>query len=182
VARRSAAVLGLLLEVLVEMEVGASSTPSCLETSEGLLPALDSAIWQGTKITRLKAQSGRSILVPASLSRITLDQTAVSFGLRLSRDDRSLIAETVPTYFVTGGACQHLICLTADVDAFRNSYGDDAAEIVSTSPLLVACCPWLTPARPRHCPLGVKTYGSTLSIPSYPNLDLDLSTLISLPL
>ena len=39
--------------------------------------------------------------------------------------------DTVPTYFVTGGPCQHLICLTADVEAFRNTYGGDALELVS---------------------------------------------------
>jgi hypothetical protein len=39
--------------------------------------------------------------------------------------------DTVPTYFVSGGACQHLICLTADVQAFKGAYGDDAQEVVS---------------------------------------------------
>jgi hypothetical protein len=39
--------------------------------------------------------------------------------------------EVVPTQFVTGGACPHLICLTADVDAFKGFWGDDASEIVS---------------------------------------------------
>ncbi|KAK8853475.1 hypothetical protein IAR55_004182 [Kwoniella newhampshirensis] len=36
---------------------------------------------------------------------------------------------TVPTYFVTGGSCQHTLCLTADVAAFRDAYGQDALEV-----------------------------------------------------
>ncbi|WWD19907.1 hypothetical protein CI109_104376 [Kwoniella shandongensis] len=36
---------------------------------------------------------------------------------------------TVPTYFVTGGSCQHTLCLTADVAAFRDTYGQDAKEV-----------------------------------------------------
>ncbi|KAK4689435.1 hypothetical protein P7C73_g673, partial [Tremellales sp. Uapishka_1] len=37
---------------------------------------------------------------------------------------------TVPTYFVTGGqGCQHTICLSADVDAFRTAWGADATEV-----------------------------------------------------
>ncbi|WWC72295.1 uncharacterized protein I206_106257 [Kwoniella pini CBS 10737] len=35
----------------------------------------------------------------------------------------------VPTYFVTGGECAHTICLTADVEAFKDAQGDDAHEI-----------------------------------------------------
>ncbi|WWC64887.1 uncharacterized protein I303_107501 [Kwoniella dejecticola CBS 10117] len=36
---------------------------------------------------------------------------------------------TVPTYFVTGGECAHTICLTADVEAFKDAQGDDAHEV-----------------------------------------------------
>lgn len=40
-------------------------------------------------------------------------------------------SEAVPGQFVTGGACQHFICLTADVNVFRQVWGEDATEIVS---------------------------------------------------
>ncbi|OCF77508.1 hypothetical protein I204_01496 [Kwoniella mangroviensis CBS 8886] len=36
---------------------------------------------------------------------------------------------TVPTYFVTGGDCSHTICLTADVNAFKDAQGDGAHEV-----------------------------------------------------
>ncbi|WVR09683.1 hypothetical protein IAU60_006758 [Kwoniella sp. DSM 27419] len=36
---------------------------------------------------------------------------------------------TVPTYLVTGGECAHTICLTADIDAFKNEHGADAHEV-----------------------------------------------------
>ncbi|WWC92000.1 uncharacterized protein L201_006954 [Kwoniella dendrophila CBS 6074] len=36
---------------------------------------------------------------------------------------------TVPTYFVTGGDCQHTLCLTADVKAFKDAQGADAHEV-----------------------------------------------------
>ncbi|WRT69945.1 uncharacterized protein IL334_006936 [Kwoniella shivajii] len=35
----------------------------------------------------------------------------------------------VPTYFVTGGDCAHTICLTGDVEAFRNAQGSEAHEV-----------------------------------------------------
>ena len=40
---------------------------------------------------------------------------------------------TVPTSFVTGGPCTHLICLTADVDAFKNAHGESAVDLVSSA-------------------------------------------------
>jgi hypothetical protein len=42
-----------------------------------------------------------------------------------------ILIETIPTSFVTGGPCEHLICLTADVNAFHDAFGDSAQEIVS---------------------------------------------------
>jgi hypothetical protein len=51
-----------------------------------------------------------------------------------SRSSADLIrhdVDTVPTYLVTGGACPHTICLTGDVNAFKNEHGDDALEVVS---------------------------------------------------
>ncbi|WVW86468.1 hypothetical protein I302_108516 [Kwoniella bestiolae CBS 10118] len=36
---------------------------------------------------------------------------------------------TVPTYFVTGGECSHTICLTGDVQAFKDAQGDGAHEV-----------------------------------------------------
>ncbi|WWC95078.1 hypothetical protein V866_001930 [Kwoniella sp. B9012] len=36
---------------------------------------------------------------------------------------------TVPTYFVTGGDCSHTICLTADVNAFKDAQGNGAHEV-----------------------------------------------------
>ncbi|WVQ66786.1 uncharacterized protein L199_004977 [Kwoniella botswanensis] len=36
---------------------------------------------------------------------------------------------TVPTYFVTGGDCSHTICLTADVNAFKDAQGGGAHEV-----------------------------------------------------
>lgn len=37
--------------------------------------------------------------------------------------------QIVPTKFVTGGGCNHFICLTADVALFKHAYGMDATEV-----------------------------------------------------
>jgi len=45
----------------------------------------------------------------------------------------------VPTNFVSGGPCAHLVCLTADVDAFKNAYGGSAVDLVRRQRSEVKC-------------------------------------------
>ncbi|EIW72188.1 hypothetical protein TREMEDRAFT_55843 [Tremella mesenterica DSM 1558] len=46
------------------------------------------------------------------------------FARYVNSDGRS-----VPTKFVTGGGCQHFICLVADVHAFQDVFGEEASEV-----------------------------------------------------
>ena len=37
---------------------------------------------------------------------------------------------SIPVYILSGGPCQHLLCLSADIGAFKDAFGNDAYELV----------------------------------------------------